>query len=286
MTALLCVACKKNYLANLSPHKPVDLYLEGKLASVKVSKLSKPQEIRTRGVVGPRWAADGWKPLIGALKGLREGVRQGRFSQEMFHEILNHLSHQFADMMEGELISATGVEPTHRGQRARKAHVTMKPLLKARAVGDLKASDALRWAKRVADDVAKAIGLKAFPSLLYGREKAADAVKSDEELTIIIGKIIKLAGSWQTDDTAQAAEKAQLLQDLTGSATDRLREKEKNAAIRTWKNWLKEDAEKGSGRAHAMSRLPQAWIAREAKSKDGVMTGDPTELLQSNGKNS
>jgi len=41
--ALGVLDVRVNYLANLSPHRPVDLYLEGKLASVKVSKLSKPQ---------------------------------------------------------------------------------------------------------------------------------------------------------------------------------------------------------------------------------------------------
>lgn len=46
---------------------------------------------------------------------------------------------------------------------------------------------------------------------------------------------------------------------------------EKNDRIKRWKEWLLEDANKGSRHAHTYSRLPNAWKPNEAETKDGAL---------------
>ena len=138
-----------NYMANLAPHRPVYLYLECNLSSVRVRKLVKPQPIPSQGIaIGPAHEATGWDEVTRTLKTIREAAKTGALEGKILEEVINCVSHQFADLAEEEIISATGVAPRYTGQRNRKAHVGLKPLLQPKPAGPIALSAAAKWAKK------------------------------------------------------------------------------------------------------------------------------------------
>ena len=271
-------------MTNLAPHRSVDLYLECNLSSVRVRKLVKPQPIPTQGIViGPAHEATGWDEVTRALRTIKEAEKTGALEGKVLEEVINCVSHQFADMAEEEIISATGVAPRFTGQRNRKAHVGLKPLLQPKPAGPIAMSTAAKWAKKVVSDIRVKLKDSSYDvkSMLYGKEKAAETVSGDEDLSAIIAMGIRLGESWRDITEAEADSSATNLGTILRDAVDCLNEKEKRDSIDRWKKWLKEDSDKGSGRAHAYSKIPQAWVARETRDKDQVLTGDPCELPNS-----
>ena len=284
--ALGIAEVRVDYMAGLAPHRPVDLYLLSNLSSWRVRKLSKPPALPTAHVVGPSWQNGGWVKIQEELKELREKEDAGAITAEDRRGLVNALLHQYADLAEGELISNGGEAKGKRNQRCRGAYVTWQPILQDRPMQQARLVAACRWTKQVVSDIEKANnGTRSeVDGLLYGLEKAREAAKDDIKLIALMDEAIKLAREWKS--CTQEETRARL-EKLTAAIEAEVEEKitlEKTQGIAAWRQWLKADADLGNGHAHAYSRLPQAWISREAKGDDGILTGDPTQLMEEDRK--
>ena len=73
--------------------------------------------------------------------------------------------------------------------------------------------------------------------------------------------------------------RAAALQEPIGNAVDKLRSKNKSEGLASWRNWLRDKADKGWRRSHRFTQLPDAWVPEERIDTSGTTTGDPFALF-------
>ena len=136
--------------------------------------------------------------------------------------------------------------------------------------------------KQVVSDVEAAYkgAREGIPGLLYGVESARSSCTNDESLTATFEAVVKIGKEWQTAGADAASATLDVLGPKVDQTLEELIAKEQAEGLAAWRKWLKDDADMGSGHAHASSRLPQAWIPKEAMTTDGILSGDPTALME------
>ena len=101
----------------------------------------------------------------------------------------------------------------------------------------------------------------------------------DADLSGIVAKVVQLARDLPLESPAEAVSRATSLADPLGCAVEALVPKEQAKAIEGWKAWLTDKADRGWRRAHAYTKLPDAWKPEETHDQHGVLTGDPVALF-------
>ena len=102
---------------------------------------------------------------------------------------------------------------------------------------------------------------------------------SDEDLAGIVANVVQLARDLPLVEAAQSVARATQLAEPLGYAVEALVPKEQAKAIVSWKAWLTDKADRGWRRAHAYTKLPDAWRPEETHDQHGVLTGDPVALF-------
>ena len=270
-----------DYMAGLAPHRPVDLYLLANMASWRVRKLSKPPTLPTKHVIGPSWQEKGWTKVQEEIKELTERENSGAISAGDRRGLANAILHKYADLAEAEITANGGESKEKKNLRCRGAYVTWQPILQDRPPQPARILAACRWTKQVVNDIERAnSGARTeVDGLLYGLEKAKEAAKGDQKLLALMTEVIKLAREWRTITADETKGHLSRLAVGIDAEVEAKITAEKNEGLAAWRKWLKEDADMGNGHAHAYSRMPQEWIPKEAKGDDGILTGDPTQLM-------
>ena len=98
---------------------------------------------------------------------------------------------------------------------------------------------------------------------------------SDAELAKIIDEVITFGIQWRYLSREDLERRLQVLGQLTRDAIEVLSARAKAEGIARWKKWLNEDADKGSARAHSMSKLhvSQAWTGAQVGGYSAMETG-------------
>ena len=100
----------------------------------------------------------------------------------------------------------------------------------------------------------------------------------DPELALLVGRTSSLANDAHMLPNADVVARATALEAALSGASEIISSKESKDGIKSWKAWLQDKADKGWRRAHAYSRLPDAWKSQEVTNCKGQLSGDPIDI--------
>jgi hypothetical protein len=264
----------------MAPHVPVRLNFHPCLTSLCRQKI---QALHNTQVFGPSMQADGWRSLLHKVtEAHKDYLHSNTDDTTNVVNMIDSDLHQFADSAEIELTANTGTPIKTPEARCRPPKLRWRSILEAKSEPPSSPLPAALWGKNVVDAVmcnnGDLSGNAKDDDLLDGHDRALIDATDDQDLTRL-GRLISLIEDSVMLSTGDIRIRAEALQETLGEATRKLRQKEQSEGLASWRDWLRDKADKGWRRSHRFTQLPDAWIPEETVDASGAITGDPIALF-------
>ena len=272
-----------DYNSGLSPHRPVLLQFDKQISSLKARTLKLPPKIEPTTVLGPMFRANGWQFVHRDAAELLRQARSGQLSHGALNMMADEGMQKFADLAEQELEANTGCAIPKHGTRCRKPKVTWQSILREDTTPPAVNSAAAKWGRQAARDLAsRPTGASSewYSSLQNGWDKALKDAEGDDDLEKLLLRLGQDIIDAEGADSKWCQTRGLEHFDNFSAAVEQTTRREDHSGIKSWKEWLSSSEDKGHKRAHAFARLPVAWGPQETVSDEGVLTGDPSALLE------
>ncbi len=287
-------------------HTPVQVKLHPRAAALKALHLRPPPALPLDRVYGPLLPVPDWEETQRLME---ETVRAARTRPRAEAEdILAAAYALWAYRAEGELEDATGHALPKRGTRSSRPTLVWRSVLPERRPAEGYPSEAiLSWLKDLARELLRANGEgvdeearreaidEVERSLMRDMPTGEPCSRVSRARTALMEEVARLRAPTpcpqppgtpvpqvqQCDDVIlrQAARTQGVMDSI--DADLKIQALEDGAEERRrWRDWLREDAAAGAAHAHAYSRLPEEWVPTQATDDHGIISADPSAILE------